>query len=386
MQHKTLDATTTATDQGAFTAIAAAYTVDRQKEQIKPGAFAKTIAAWQGSGKRIPLHWDHLGDPKNIIGTVDPSAMRETDQGLYVEGNLDLENSDQAREVWRLVKADSISLSFGYIVNDGFKRKDGVAELTELDLFEVSLTPAPANADTRLLSWKSAKQQGDMPGTVDNLMARMRELMRGDPPSPEAMLAFARRIMSDLGKSGGQSAFKVVELDAETLIYPDGVETKAVWTAAYVNDLPDSAFLYVESGGDKDPEGKTTPRNLRHFPYKDADGNVDLPHLRNALARIPQSSLPQDVKDRLTAKAQSILDNQKAIEDADGEEPLGAKPTAQDPLRTQQAKLEYELATAGLDLREPPKVKEQPKPEPPSLEELRREHSDLMLQILTGSE
>jgi hypothetical protein len=87
---------------------------------------------------------------------------------------------------------------------------------------------------------------------------------------------------------------------------------KAVWTARYINDLPDSAFLYVEPGGSKDADGKTAPRSLRHFPYKNADGSVDLPHLRNALARIPQSSLSQAVKDRLTARATSILNAQKA--------------------------------------------------------------------------
>jgi len=85
----------------------------------------------------------------------------------------------------------------------------------------------------------------------------------------------------------------------------------AVWTRKYINDLPDSAFLYIEPGGKKDEEGKTTPRSLRHFPYKDASGKVDLPHLRNALARIPQSNLPQDVKERVTAKARKILERAK---------------------------------------------------------------------------
>ncbi len=84
-------------------------------------------------------------------------------------------------------------------------------------------------------------------------------------------------------------------------------EGRAVWSASYINDLPDSAFLYIEDGGEKDSDGKTTPRRLRHFPYKDADGKVDLPHLRNALARIPQSSLPQSVKDDATAKAEKLL-------------------------------------------------------------------------------
>ena len=85
---------------------------------------------------------------------------------------------------------------------------------------------------------------------------------------------------------------------------------EAVWTTAQMNDLPDSSFLYVESGGDKDEDGRTKPRSLRHFPYKDASGKIDLPHLRNAIARIPQSSLPADVKERVQAKARNILKDQ----------------------------------------------------------------------------
>lgn len=84
------------------------------------------------------------------------------------------------------------------------------------------------------------------------------------------------------------------------------MESRAVWSTAYVNSLPDSSFLYIEPGGTKDSEGKTTPRSLRHFPYKDENGNVDLAHLRNALARIPQSNLPQNVKDSVMAKARRI--------------------------------------------------------------------------------
>lgn len=81
---------------------------------------------------------------------------------------------------------------------------------------------------------------------------------------------------------------------------------EAVWSAAYVNKLPDASFLYIAPGGQKDDDGKTKPRALRYFPYKDANGKVDLPHLRNALARIPQSKLPEDVKSRVAAKARRL--------------------------------------------------------------------------------
>lgn len=84
----------------------------------------------------------------------------------------------------------------------------------------------------------------------------------------------------------------------------------ATWTTAYVNDLADSAFLHIKEGGTKDSAGKTKPRSLRMFPVRDTDGKVDLPHLRNALARIPQANLPDDVKQRLARKARSLLNKQ----------------------------------------------------------------------------
>lgn len=96
---------------------------------------------------------------------------------------------------------------------------------------------------------------------------------------------------------------------------------KAAWTAAYINDLPDSAFLYIEDGGEKDEAGKTTPRSLRHFPYKNAAGEVDLPHLRNALARLGQSDtgagwLSDDLRQRLISKAEAILERESGGEKA----------------------------------------------------------------------
>ncbi len=83
--------------------------------------------------------------------------------------------------------------------------------------------------------------------------------------------------------------------------------TKGVWSTADVDSLPDSSFLFVEDGGSKDGEGKTTPRSLRHFPYRDANGKVDLDHLRDAIGRIPQSSLPKAKRDALQVKAEKLL-------------------------------------------------------------------------------
>ena len=149
-------------DLGEFTAIAAAYKIDRVKDRIVPGAFEKTIGQWRASGKRIPLHWDHRGDAANVIGSIVPAATREVEHGLYVEGKLDLQDSEVARQAWRSMKNNAVSLSFGYAALKTRKR-DGINDLLELDLFEVSIVPHPANPDTRVLSMKAAVAERRLP-------------------------------------------------------------------------------------------------------------------------------------------------------------------------------------------------------------------------------
>jgi HK97 family phage prohead protease len=126
-------------------------------EVIRPGAFAKAIAKWRDSGRDLPVYWDHRAGAESVIGSVDASTVRETDDGLYVAGNLGLEDSPLAREAWRSVKRNRIGLSFGYLVTADHDRPDGVKELLAIDPFEITLTPAPANSDTRILSTESTR-------------------------------------------------------------------------------------------------------------------------------------------------------------------------------------------------------------------------------------
>ncbi len=115
---------------------------------------------------------------------------------------------------------------------------------------------------------------------------------------------------------GDDGADVIAELEeartAKTL--PDGAIIKATWTTAFMNDLPDSSFLYIQSGGKK-VDGKTEPRSLRHFPVKDASGKIDLPHLRNAIARIPQSNAPGLDKAALQSKARRMLETAEGGEE-----------------------------------------------------------------------
>ncbi len=131
--------------------------------------------------------------------------------------------------------------------------------------------------------------------------------MPTSPPAPAPSAEVERRKergLMDTFKSVIEGLFP--QLKAQPT---QGEEFKETWTTAYVNDLPDSAFLFIESGGEKDETGRTKPRSLRHFPYKDANGKIDLPHLRNAIARIPQSNVPGLDKSALQERARKLLEN-----------------------------------------------------------------------------
>ena len=90
-------------------------------------------------------------------------------------------------------------------------------------------------------------------------------------------------------------------------------ENRAVMSAADQNDLPDSAFAHIEPGGTKDTSGKTVPRSLRHFPVHDAA------HVRNALARAPQSPFGDKAMPKIKAAAAKLGVHVGDDTDSDGD-------------------------------------------------------------------
>lgn len=105
----------------------------------------------------------------------------------------------------------------------------------------------------------------------------------------------------DVGAQDVQGTVILKRKDGLTPVQKDS------WSTAYKDSLPDSSFLYIEGGGKKDGDGKTTPRSLRHFPVKDLNGKVDLEHARSAVQEAPKSSLPQDVIARVQRTAEKMV-------------------------------------------------------------------------------
>lgn len=409
---------TVATEAGQFTAIAAAYTIDRDKEFIRPGAFANTIKAWQGRNKPIPLHWAHQGDPESIIGAVDPGQMEETDDGLFVAGKVDLE-SEKGAEAWRLVKSGTVGLSFGFLGQMGEKSEDGTREIVEIDLFEVSLTPAPANPDTRILSWKSVelpapdaeelKRQSrqlerdlvkdKLPEPVENppeasqepleLPAEFEAALQMLKDKVAALEARPERSADDLRRDSERVARDLIAKELPAPKEPDP-EPEVHKVKRLMSDLQrqlqeaggkrfgasDDTWVYVE---DFDAQenfaifcvSESSPYRERHVKVAFTQGEAEtvLSQDETEVERVTQfrpkaspegETKEQDVTDKGRKSVRSV-----------------------DPLRREQQQALLASQLDGLSLPKPPD--KDPDPEPLDAKRLRRESKQTMLELLTGA-
>lgn len=141
--------------KGEFEAIVAVFgNVDLAGDRIVKGAFADSLKAWQAKGRPIPVVFSH--DWQNLdahIGQV--TEAKETDEGLYVKGQLDMQDPS-ASKVFRLMKAGTLAeFSFAYDVVEE-KLQNGANELLKLDVIEVGPTLKGMNPATQLLGTKGA--------------------------------------------------------------------------------------------------------------------------------------------------------------------------------------------------------------------------------------
>lgn len=136
-----------ASEEGTFTGRLSVYgNRDEQGDIVERGAFDRTI---QKNGGRVPLLLNH--DPAALVGTLE---LRDSETALEVTGRLVL-STVRARETYDLLRAGALKgLSIGYkTVRD--RIESGARRLLEVDLFEGSLTPIPANREALVTSVKT---------------------------------------------------------------------------------------------------------------------------------------------------------------------------------------------------------------------------------------
>lgn len=129
---------------GEFEGYCSVYDViDFYREVVVPGAFAETISSWAAKGRFPPTLWQHSWyEP---LGPI--THMEEDSKGLFVKGQLLVDDVPRAREARALIQAKAITgMSFGFdVLEDEYDSRAGVVKLQKIDLWEVSVVTFPAN-------------------------------------------------------------------------------------------------------------------------------------------------------------------------------------------------------------------------------------------------
>jgi HK97 family phage major capsid protein/HK97 family phage prohead protease len=274
---------------------------DRDEETVVKTAFSESLDEFLSNPVLLLGH-----DKKRLIGRVTYASP--DNKGLAVIAEVP--KPPVGSEAWHIKAYADIKngLLKAFSIGGRFIRDASRKFIEKVHLYELSVIPVPANP-TSLFEVVGMKSWRQNPVST-TARARHRHANGVKHRHKGGSIVHKHRSSKAVAEAE-KEAYLADDLEDGDDLYDEAAEKdidfdfegKAAWTAAYINDLPDSSFAYIEPGGTKDDEGKTTPRSLRHFPYKDASGTVDLPHLRNALARAPQSPFGDKAMPKLRAAA-----------------------------------------------------------------------------------
>ena len=149
-------------DSGAFTGYGSVFGVkDSYSDIVIKGAFTNSLNQWKEKGRLPALLWQHKMDEP--IGYY--TKMVEDENGLYLEGQLLIDDDPLAKRAHAHMRAKSLSgLSIGYVLNDyDYDKEKSAFILKDIDLWEVSVVTFPANDEARIDNVKSIFERGDIP-------------------------------------------------------------------------------------------------------------------------------------------------------------------------------------------------------------------------------
>lgn len=135
--------------KGVFSGYASVFGgVDSYGDTIIPGAYKSTI---ENRERPIQLRWNHYGP---VIGKW--TIVREDEKGLYVEGELTPGHS-VAEDAYASIKHGAITgMSIGYRPVKFRENGNGLRELEEIELVEISVVESPADLAAQIGNVKSA--------------------------------------------------------------------------------------------------------------------------------------------------------------------------------------------------------------------------------------
>lgn len=387
--HTLLKATTTATDQGKFSAVISAVSVDREGDRVDPDGMVRALKRWASVGKDVPLVWNHSDKAEMVVGGIYPDSAKAVDGEVHVDGWVDLEAKVGA-EVWRLIKSGVLGFSFGYLIPEGGASPNqfGGKDINELDVFEATATPTPMNNDTRVTGWKGLTDVSA--GAGDEIRPEI-EAQAEARYGKAAVMEIARdgSVVLQLA-DGEQTRYVKVALGvADGKITLGDEETELERTSVYrpkgqdpLRRQADEVALQVATGQD-DPQGPSAAeRELESVEAAVkalAEAIEDQTKRAEAIAALdPTSAIKGYLESVVTALDESEK-AEKTVERPDSGD------RAVDPLRKQAEEVALRVAVGDTDLSHVKAPAPAPKPEPElSLVELKRRTREATLSVLTG--
>lgn len=176
--------------------------VDSYNEMVMPGAFKASLAAWEKSGRPIPMLWQHRSDQP--IGVWD--QFEENSKGLKLKGLMNLE-TQRGREAWSDVKMKAVTgLSIGFFEVEADPwdwPQTEPRKLHELDLREVSPVTFPALKEAQIDAVKARLARNERL-TVREFEGWLREKLRLSRSDAEdvARLGYKAWLQRDVGTVG----------------------------------------------------------------------------------------------------------------------------------------------------------------------------------------
>lgn len=156
-KHLELKVKSTDIEEGIISGYASVFgNVDSYGDVVVRGAFSRFLAELRVKDKVIPVFYGHnMEDPRANIGWV--TELREDERGLWFKAQLDLSGDTYGRLVYAQLKDGRLdSLSFGFSVIDGANTERGY-ELRDLELYEISVVPIPANQEALITEVKAGR-------------------------------------------------------------------------------------------------------------------------------------------------------------------------------------------------------------------------------------
>lgn len=135
LEHKFAPLEADVDEKGAVEGYASKFGIEDQgRDIVVKSAFSKSL-----SGRMPKMLWQH--DPSQPIGIWNEA--KEDEIGLYVKGQINMD-VQRGRETHSLIKSGAIDgMSIGYRTRKATKNKFGARELSDLDLWEVSMVTFP---------------------------------------------------------------------------------------------------------------------------------------------------------------------------------------------------------------------------------------------------